>query len=255
MKLVGKLVLLLVVLVMAVGIYSYFALTTNQPRNLGITYTEADRQSGRDKSQIAYEELSAPDGDGRIWYTQGKREVDTVFSSREITAIMNNKVGIYFPYQDVQLKFNADGTGEISGGLIKSRLPAYAQSFNAPQVAVDLAMKFLPDNPVFYLKGRATLVDNQVGLFEPLRFEIGRVPMPLNLILANQKGLVKEAYAMDINNLLDEIGQVEGKRGLIIDFINSRLSDIEGFYAQEARFEDDKLIYKGTLPEKEFTLR
>ena len=111
---------------------------------------------------------------------------------------MNNKKGAYYPYKNIQVKFNADGSGEISATLIKSRLPLYASTFGAPQIAVDFAMKILPDNPVVYLKGKATLVDNKVGLFEPQRFEIGRVPLPVNIFLSLAPELIPQTYALDI---------------------------------------------------------
>jgi hypothetical protein len=168
---------------------------------------------------------------------------------------MNGKPGIYYPYKNVQLKFNADGSGEISGQLIKSRIPVYASTFDAPKIAVDLLMKFLPDDPVFYLKGRASLVDNKVAIFEPMKLEVGRMPIPLGPILAKKHGIVKDAYAMDLSGFMSEISQVENKKGLIIDFINSRLAGIEGFYARDAHFEEDKLIFNGTLPEREATVR
>jgi hypothetical protein len=168
---------------LAVG-YLYFSLKSSNPRDLGVTYSQEDLSAGREKSQIIYEDLDANSNSNAIWQTSGKKDVDVVFSSEEITAIMNNKPGIYYPYKNVQVKFNSDGTGEISGNLVKSRIPTYGTTFNAPQQAVDLAMKFLPDNPSFYLKGKATLVNNKVGVFEPIRFEIGRIPLPLDTILA-----------------------------------------------------------------------
>ncbi len=251
MKTLIKIILILVLLVGGVIGYFFFAFRTNKPRNLGVMYTQADLSSGRAKSQIVYEELIS---DGTAWQTSGSREVDAIFTSSEITAIMNNKPGVYYPYRSAQVKFNADGTGEISGNLDKSRIPTYAATFNAPQEAVDIAMRFLPENPSFYLKGKATLVNNEVGIFEPMRFEIGRIPIPLGPILA-ENHLARPAYALDLNSLLNEISGVSNKEALIIDFINSRLAGIEGFYAADAHFEENALIYKGTLPEKETTVR
>lgn len=259
-----KLIFLLVFIALVAGVGGYFGLVpgvsslfgTNKPRDLGIRYTEADLASGRGKSQIIYETLPEGTAPEKSWQTVGQRKIDTTFSSAEITAVMNNKVGRYSPYKNVQLKFNADGSGEISGSLVKSRLPLYGSTFGAPSEAVSFAMKFLPENPVFYLKGKATLEGNKVGVFEPQRFEIGRVPLPLDLILAfGPLNLVKETYALDITGLTSELSKIDNKRALIIDFINSRLSAIPGFYAESAGFAEDQLIYKGTLPEKELTVR
>lgn len=235
------------------GLSSLFG--SDKPRDLGITYTETDRTAARAKSQIEYVALPAgmtiPGG----WQTSGSREVNTEFSAAEITALMNNRPWKYYPYKNVQVKFNADGSGEISGILIKSRVPQYGASFGAPNEAIEFINRFLPTEPVFYVKGKASLANNQVALFEPQVFEIGRVPMPLEMILSFAPELVKPAYALDIGGMTSELSKVQNKRALIIEFINSRLANIPGFYAKSARFAENKLIFEGTLPEKEATVQ
>lgn len=246
-----KVLLALLLILILIPVILYFLLNASKPRDLGIRYSEADRKSGRQKSQIKYEKTQEKLPEAQAWQTFGKRDIDETFTQEEITAIMNNKIGAYFPYQNVQLKFNADGSGEISGALIKSRLPLYGATFAAPQPAVEFAMKFLPENPVFYLKGRASLVNNEVAIFEPQAFEIGRIPMPLGVFLSAAPKLFPEVYAMDLGEMTSQLSKLENKRALIISFINSRLSMIEGFYAEDAHFEEGKLVYQGTLPEKE----
>jgi len=243
---------LLVVFALAGG-YFYFRVST--PRDLGVTYTQEDLQSGRAKGGVILETLPANTRPEDSWQTFGSQEVKAEFSSAEITAIMNNRPGVYYPYKNVQVKFNADGSGEISGQLVKSRIPTYAATFDAPKVAVDFVMKFLPPDPVFYLKGRASLVDNNVGIFEPQKLEIGRVPIPLGPILAFNRQVIPAVYAADFSELVGEISSVSNKRQLIIDFINSRLANIQGFHAKKAYFTEDQLTYEGTLPEREATLR
>lgn len=255
MKIIIRIILFFVVLSIALFLIALFFINTKTPRDLGIKYTQEDHISGRNKSQIAYEELPANTAPADSWQTYGTREVIAEFSSREITAIMNGKPGIYFPYKNVQVKFNADGSGEISGQLIKSKIPIYAATFDAPKAAVDLVMKFLPEDPVFYVKGRASLINNKIAIFEPMKFEIGRVPIPIAPILAYNDGIIKETLAMEVSELFGEISQVSNKKQLIIEFINSRIAVIEGFYAKNSSFAQDKLIFEGTLPEREATLR
>jgi hypothetical protein len=62
-------------------------------------------------------------------------------------------------------------------------------------------------------------------------------------------------YAQDSDEFFSKLSEVSNKRALIIEFINSRLVMVEGFYAEKAYFEEDKLIYEGTLPEREATVR
>lgn len=254
------LVFILILLLVFVGLGGYFGIIpgisalfgSNKPRDLGIKYTDADLSSGRAKAPIIYETATAS-GNVSVWQTSGTLPVNTEMTSSEITAIMNNKKGAYYPYKNVQVKFNADGSGEISAVLIKNRLPLYGSTFDAPKVAVDFVMKILPDNPVVYLKGKATLVDNKVGLFEPQRFEIGRVPLPVGIFLSLAPKIIPEVYALDVGEITSELSKVDNKRALIIDFINSRLSAIPGFYAKSAKMTENKLIFEGTLPEKETT--
>jgi len=264
MKFIGKLFLIIFLLVIILpilglgylgfipGLSSIFG--TNKPRNLRVQWTEEDRTSARGKSQIEYVILSANEGGETGFQTSGSRPVSTEFSSAEASALMNNRPWRNWPYKDVQVKFNADGSGEISGVLLKDRLPAYGAKIGAPKGTIEFAMKFLPANPVFYLKMKASLKDNKVEVFEPQVFEIGRMKLPVSMFLSLVPGrLVKEAWAVD--NMAKELSKVQNKRALIIEFINERLSLITGFFANSASFAENKLIFDGTLPEVEATER
>jgi len=231
-------------------------LGSDKPKDLGIKYTQADVDSGRSKSQLEYLAINEPVSSENSIQWSGTREVNIELTSAQLTGIMNTKPWKYYPYKNVQVKFNGDGSAEVSGSLVKNNIPVYASTFQAPQVAVDFAMKFLPENPTFYLKGRAALTENKVSLFEPQVFQIGKIPMPLNMFLSFvEPSLVKEAYAIDLNEMSQELSKVSNKRQLIIDFIDSRLANINGFYAKNARITENKLIFEGNLSEKEATER
>jgi len=227
---------------------------SNKPKDLGIKYTEVDHQAAREKSQIEYATLpvnTSPENDRQ---TVGTRVVSTQWSSAEVTSLMNNRPWRYYPYANVQIKFNGDGSAEISGIFLKDRLAGYGARIGAPKEALEFVQKFLPANPVFYVKGRASLENNQVAIFEPQAFEIGRVPLPVNWFLSiAPKSLIKETYAIDAGGILSELGKVKNKRSLIIGFINQRLSLRNGFFANKAYFAQDKLVFDGNLPEKELT--
>lgn len=227
-------------------------LGTNKPRDLGIKYSEADKTSCRLKTKT--EIISLPDASSPVDTIKyvGQKTVNDNFTSAEITAVFNNRPWKYWPYKNVQIKFNSDGSGEISGILIKDKVPGYAAVIGAPQEATDFAMKFLPNNPVFYVKMKAALTDNKVSLFEPQAFEIGRLSMPLNLFLSF-KGpqLIHQAFAQNIGDIAQELSKVQNKKALIIGYINSRLSSAFGnFYAKSASIGENRLHFEGTLNEK-----
>lgn len=229
---------------------------SNSPRDLGVKYTEADRSSARAKTQIEYTVLPPETPVALSIQRFGSRAVNAEFSSNEISALMNNRPWKYWPYKNVQVKFNADGSAEVSGSLIKERIPGYMAAIDIPQEVIDLTMKFLPPDPVFYVKGKATLQNNQVAIFEPQNFEIGRLPIPLGPILSFIPSLSpKASFAANLDDLNSQLSQVKNKRALIIDYINQRLKTITGFFSKNAGFGDNKLTFDGTLPQKEATVR
>jgi hypothetical protein len=254
---------LLVLLIVAVVLgLSYMGLIpglssvmgADKPKDLAITYTEQNRTDARAKSQIQYEALPSETSAAASFTTSGSREVNIELTNAEMTALLNNRPWRHYPYKNIQVKANPDGSAEISGNIIKSKLPGYAAYLGAPQEAIDFAMKFIPENAAFYCKGIASLENNQIALFAPESFSLGKVPLPVDMFLSFMPPqLIKTVYAVDISGMGSELSKVENKRALIIGFINSNLSRIQGFYAKSARFEDGKLKFEGTLPEKEIT--
>jgi len=266
MKLVKRILLLafLLILISPVLLLAYFGFIpglsglfgSDKPRDLGVRYSEKDRISGHAKSKVEYatlpESMSASESIKRF----GTREVKMELTSKEASALMNNRPWRYWPYANMQIKFNADGSAQVSGTLIKNKVPGYAGAIGIPEEATAFAMKFLPSNPVFYLKMKASLKDNKVIVFEPQRFEIGRVPLPIPLFLSNLPKIAPNVYALDIKGMAGELSKVRNKKDLIIYYINDRLEGYSSFfYAKDAFISQDKLHFDGRLAEKEATVR
>jgi uncharacterized protein YpmS len=223
---------------------------TNKPRDLGIKYTQEDLRSARSKSQIDYLTLPDNPNSSATRQFQGSRNVTSEFTAAEITATLNNRPWKHWPYKNVQIKFNADGSGEISGVLVKNKIPGYAFAIGIPEQATTFAMKYLPTDPVFYVKMKASLENNKVVIFEPEKLEIGRIPLPVKEFLAGHK-IISSVHAVDFGEMTQELSKVDNKKALIISYINSRLSSAFGsFYAKRAYFAENKLVFDGTLPEK-----
>lgn len=269
MKLIGKLFQIVflfsvVAVILGLGYMGYIPaiakfLGTDKPRDLGIRFTEKDRVEGHAKSGIEYGTLPAKTSDKLSIQRIGKHDVDTSWTSEQASALMNNRPWKYWPYKNVQVKFNADGSAEISGGLNKAVVPSYAATIGIPKVAIEFAMKLLPPTPVFYLKMKASLKDNKVDVFEPQAFQLNRIPLPIDRFLALNKPtfeLIRPVNAQLSIDMLTDLAKVKNKRDLIISFINGRLSGYNSFfYAKVARIEENKLIYKGSLADKEETVR
>ncbi|KKP68168.1 MAG: hypothetical protein UR68_C0005G0024 [Candidatus Roizmanbacteria bacterium GW2011_GWA2_35_19] len=237
------------------GLSSFFG--SDKPRDLKIKYTDADFKAARSQSKVEYMELPKSTPDETSIQRVGTREVNMELTSSQATSLMNDRPWKYWPYNNVQVKFNADGSAETSGILIKDKLPGYAATIGIPKEAVAFAMKFLPVNPVFYLKMKASLKNNKIEVFEPQKFELGRIPIPVNIFLSKApKKMFSDVYAIDIAGMTGELSQIKNKKDLIISYINGRLAGYSSFfYAREARIEENKLIYKGRLAEKELMVK
>lgn len=228
---------------------------SNKPRDLGVQYTEADRASARAKSQVVYTELPANTPDEQSIVRAGSRPVNITLTSAEVTALMNNRPFKYWPYKNVQIKFNSDGSAEVSGQLIKSRLAGYCASIGVNKSVADKVIKYLPSDPVFYVKGKGSLTDNKVSLLDPSKVEVGRLSIPVDLILSLNNGAIGTAYAADESGVLNELGSVSGKKAAIISYINDHIASIKGFFAKKAFFSDNALHFDGNLNETEATVR
>jgi hypothetical protein len=258
----GKIFIFLLIVVIAIPLFIFgflgfvpglsSILGASRPRDLGIKYTQADLSSIRAKSQVRYETMPETSSPNQTRKFSGQRAGTGEFTSAEITATMNNQPWKYWPYKNVQVKFNTDGSGEISGVLIKNKVPGYAATIGIPVEAVTFAMRYLPADPVFYVKMRASLENNEVVIFEPQALQIGRMPMPLGMFLSlGGDQLVKQAFAQDFGGMTNELSKVQNKKALIINYINGRLSSAFGsFYAKKAYGDEEKLYFEGTLPEK-----
>lgn len=269
MKLIGKLfgivfLIIVVVIILGLGYMGYIPAIanlfgTNKPKDLGIRFTEKDRVEAHAKSGIEYRELPASTSDEQSIQRFGSHEVDTNWTSAQASALMNNRPWKYFPYQNVQVKFNADGSAEVSGGLNKAVVPSYAAAIGIPKVAVEFAMKLLPPSPVFYLKMKASLKNNRVEVFEPQAFQLNGILLPVDRFLAFNKPvfeLIKPVNAQLSPDMLTDLSKVKDKRSLIINYINDRLYGYKSFfYAKDAHIEENKLIYKGTLANQEVAVK
>jgi len=115
------LVVLIIIIVLVGG---YFGLVpgvstlfgSDKPKDLGVTYTEADRLSGRAKAGWEVTELQPGLPLEESYISTGQNAVDASFNERELTAWANNP-WIYFPLSDCQVRVNDDNTVEFSGKL------------------------------------------------------------------------------------------------------------------------------------------
>jgi hypothetical protein len=163
----GKLkTVLIVVAVMIVAAYATLTLmgltALSRPKDLGIKYTEKDLESlyAKIPQKLGDAPLSSQNG---LVYT-GTMNFDGRITQEELTARLNSNTWKHNSIRDVQVRFNADGSTEMSGRLMKSNIDENLKRFNVGGFDLAGRIDALPIDPVFYIKGKGSIYDNQVNL-------------------------------------------------------------------------------------------
>ena len=156
----------LIIIIVLVG--GYFGLIpgvsnifgSHKPKDLGITYTEADRLSGRAKAAWEVIELPSDLPPEESYIVTGQNAVDTIFNERELTAWANDP-WTYFPLSDCQIRVNDDDTVEFSGILHTGKLQEWGDAMGVTeeysQVIDDFLRWFVWGNTTFYVKLSASV--------------------------------------------------------------------------------------------------
>jgi hypothetical protein len=149
---------------------------TNKPRDLGVTYSEANYASGIAKVPGAVvinpEYLCV----GCSYKSSGSVTIDTSFTEEEFTAMFNKRNETKGPIQDAQFKFNADGSMEASAMI------------DHPQIK----------GPI-YIKGEITGYTSRGLEFDLEEVEFGRAQIPQDQIPEAEK-IVEDAIDQTFAN-------------------------------------------------------
>lgn len=207
-------------------------LGADKPKDLGVRYTQANWQAGRNKSQVKWATLPRDTPVLKSLQYSGQVTVNKPFTNEEMSALMNDRPWRYYPVKNVQAKFNADGTAEVSGLFIKNRAIGFLDVLGVPKEAIDYIEKtlsILPSDIPFYIKGKAALTNNKISVAELNDLQIGRIPAPVQ--------------------------QVNQYKSEIVSLIDGYIGGVPGFFAKDAHFEEGKLVFDGTMAETESVLK
>ncbi len=236
-KILFIVVILLVVPVFFLGYLGFIPglstlLGAGKPKNLGITYTAETKKSAISKLSIAYEQLPGENMKDSLKF-EGQHRVDQLFTSEEITALADTRQSQYkyFPFKNVQIRVNTDGTVEGSAVLEFNTALSYLQSLGVTlgdiQTAIEKLQIVRGDLPV-YLKGSGEVVNNNSSIaIESV--QIARFTVPQEYV---------KTYAPAINTLVENV-------------ISSR----KPYYdIQLLKNEEGKIRFVGTAPDKELAI-
>jgi hypothetical protein len=161
---------------------------SDKPINLGIVPGAGDSGSIQAKTGIHYVPL--PTGAATTYSLAGNKEIDMAFTDKELTALVaeHEKLWKYYPISDAQVRFNADGTAEVSGILRTDKIYGYAAATGISIGDVKFwldKVSVLAPNPPIYLKGKVDVVNGKMS-GELQKLEIGRLPMPVSVFAGSQ---------------------------------------------------------------------
>lgn len=237
MKLLKLLLLIiLIVLIGGVLLLGYFGFIpvlssvfgSDKPRDLGIKYT---KQQYTDYVAKTKEQITTINGnitpENSLTYS-GKVDLKQSFTPEEISARLDYSIWKYMPVTNTQLRINPDGTVEFSGLVLYNRIEGFVAREGAGQYSIedvkkgmDYAKLLSRDFPV-YAKFKATVTNNQVNL-DLKTIEVGRFSVPLKTLKASEA---------------------------VTSVSQTIMGKVPGFYAKSVNFDNGKMNFEGTVPEK-----
>jgi hypothetical protein len=151
---------------------------SNKPKDLGVTYTQADYNSAHARNGTTHSILPAGTAPENSIKFSGSHPVNTIYTQAEINAEINDRDWEYYPLKDCQLRINADNTVEFSGLVITSRLKNYAAGLKESDDTMNSItnyIKYIPGNPAFYAKGTVEVANGQIVNTNITQFKVGNL--------------------------------------------------------------------------------
>lgn len=184
----------LLILLAATGFYLL------KPKALGISYTQKDLDSIKQKVAVTFAPLPDNKPAVKTIIVSGSHQVDQNFTSSELTAAIDNRHNdyAYFPFRNVQIRVNSDGSVEGSGTINYQDAVNYLLTLGVSQTAItEGTAKFkIPNaNLPVYLKasGKITNNDSQINF---VAVSIANISVPENLI---------QEFQPAVNGLIESI--------------------------------------------------
>lgn len=202
------------------------------PKDLGIRYTKEDSLAARQKSGNT-EIISLPQNTplSEDFRLEGKKDMQFVMDSKELTAHSNNRPWKNYPVKNLQIKISDDGTIEASATLIISKAMPYAMGLGYSEQQIQDAMRkynIPPFEVPIYVLGKGSVKNDSVSV-GATSVKIGAIPVPGNIVSrANTEA-----------------------ESVLNDVIRKHSN---AFHAEEVSFADGKMKFVGQVPVKEYVI-
>lgn len=236
MKTLFRLIIILLAVVLLAGGYMGLVpglstiMGSNKPKDLGIAMpTEEEKIATQSKTGAEIISLSVDTPLDQAIRYEGENKTSFTFTSEEGTALLNRDKNKYFPFSNLQVRFNTDGSTEISGMVNMDKLFSFVQTLGFSTSDVDKALETykLPRiNMPFYAKGVGSATSNKAS-FNISTLQAGRLTVPSNIISENTSR-VESVFNSVMNNPKYH------------------------FRADTLKNDGGKMVFEGTIPAKEY---
>jgi hypothetical protein len=225
---------IVVVIVLVLGWFGFIPglsnlLGANKPKDLGVKYSEADLNAARKLTGVDLQSLDA--GNKKSINFSGQKNISGKYSSEMITAMISSAKYKYYPLSNTQVKISNDGTVETSGNFNISKAAKWSSDLGGDASIMDAAKSYMgkvSTNPSFYLKGRMSVMNNQISL-NISEAKISRFTAPQSIIDQYQDQLAT--------------------------FVEQRIVNVPGMQIRSANFSGGKLNLDATYPAVEKSIK
>jgi len=216
---------IVVLIILVLGFFGLFPgvsniLGANKPKDLGISYSQADLDAGRTLTGVTLQDQTAEKSLG----FEGTKSISGEYSSQVITAMIDSAKYKYYPISNAQVRINPDGTVETSGVINISKVGQWSLDLGADEGLVSKAKSYIgivSPSPSFYLKGTMSITNNQINL-SITDAKVSRFTAPKAII---------DQY-----------------QGQLADFVEQRMANVSGLQVRSAKFENGKMILDANYP-------
>ena len=225
-------IFILLLALIPVGILSYLGFVpgvskyVSKPVDLGVKVDPAYTSSLEQKINFKNELPGGVVPVGRDGVFSGSIKVDEQVSSVQATSILAQwkHRSPSLPIRDVQVRFNQDGTAEVSGILEINTAISVAKTLGYSDSDIEKGKsyaKYVSGDLPFYVKGVAGATSNQISI-NPSEFQLGKVTVPESITTPAAK--------------------------VVEDVIERRIKQVGGIDLQSIKIGSGSLQYVGTVP-------
>jgi len=200
----------------------------NQPRDLGVRYTQADLQAGR---EIMALDLQTLDESSPVSIEfSGEKSISGEYTSEIITAMINGATYRYYPLTNTQVLIHPDGYIESSGNIDVNKLFAWANDLAGlgGLSGIEEYSGAVGGNPSFYISGTLTVRDNN--------FDLNVDQAQVSFFTANAE-------------------QISTYTPVVESFVEAQVNAVPGMYIRSADFSGGQLSLDADYPAVEMTQR